>query len=129
MFRGAKLFVIFLDCLRELINFIVSNIGNCVIVRLDRRLCKFIYNLLHNNNLVDKQITEYKMLSPSTRLADNYRYLCSKYKYSYNEWYSKDVNSMLNKTCVEYIQIMIMLYVKLFYNCVICVTEYLIVNI
>ena len=46
-------------------NFIVFNIGNCVIVRLDRRLCKFIYNLLHNNNLVVKQITVYKMLSPS----------------------------------------------------------------
>ena len=26
-------------------NFILSNIGNCVIVRFDRRLCKFIYNL------------------------------------------------------------------------------------
>ena len=77
-------------------NFIVSNIGNCVIVRLDRRLCKFIYNLLHNDNLVVKQITEYKMLSPRSTLADNYRYLCGKYKYSYNDWYSKDVNSMLN---------------------------------
>ena len=42
------------------------------------------------------------MLSPSSTLADNYRYLCSKYKYSYNDWYSKDVNSMLNKICVEY---------------------------
>ena len=83
-------------------NFIVSNIGNCVIVRLDRRLCKFIYNLLHNDNLVVKQITEYKMLSPRSTLADNYRYLCGKYKYSYNDWYSKDVNSMLNKICVEY---------------------------
>ena len=47
------------------------------------------------------------MLSPigytgySSTLADNYRYLCSKYKYSYNDWYSKDVNSMLNKICVE----------------------------
>ena len=47
-------------------NFIVSNIRNCVIVRLDRRLCKFIYNLLHNDNLVVKQIAEYKMLSPSS---------------------------------------------------------------
>ena len=73
-----------------------------MIVRLDRRLCKFIYNLLHNDNLVVKQITEYKMLSPRTTLADNYRYLCAKYKYSYNDWYSKNVNSMLNKICVEY---------------------------
>ena len=41
-------------------NFIASNIGNCVIFCLDCRLCKFIYNLLHNDNLVVKQITEYK---------------------------------------------------------------------
>ena len=68
-------------------NFIVSNIGNSVIVRLDRRQCKFFYNLLHNDNLVVKQITEYKMLSPRSTLADNYRYLCAKYKYSYNDWY------------------------------------------
>ena len=42
------------------------------------------------------------MLSPTSTLADNYRYLCSKYKYSYNDWYSKDVHSMLNNICVEY---------------------------
>ena len=78
-------------------NFIVSNIGNCVIICLDCRLCKIIYNLWHNDNLVVKQITEYKMLSLRSTLANNYRYLCSKYKYSYNERYSKDVNtSILN---------------------------------
>ena len=31
------------------------------------------------------------MLSPSSTLADTYRYLCSKYKYSYNDCYCKDV--------------------------------------
>ena len=31
------------------------------------------------------------MLSPRSTLADNYRYLCSKYKYSYNDWYNRDV--------------------------------------
>ena len=54
-------------------NFIVSVIGNCVIVRLDCRLYKFIYNLLYNDDLVIKQITEYKMLSTRSTLADNYR--------------------------------------------------------
>ena len=43
------------------------------------------------------------MLSLRSTLANNYRYLCSKYKYSYNERYSKDVNtSILNRNCVEY---------------------------
>ena len=35
-------------------NFIVSNIANCVTIRLDRRLCKLVYNVLHNYNLVVK---------------------------------------------------------------------------
>ena len=44
-----------------------------------------------------------------------YRYLCSKYKYSYSDWYSKDVNSMLNKICVEYTNHdYAIIYVKLF---------------
>ena len=66
------------------------------------------------------------MLSPRSTLADNYRYLCGKYKYSYNDWYSKDVNSiivcyncMLNKICVECTN----------HIYAICVMEYLIVNI
>ena len=66
-------------------NFIVSNIRNCVIVLCERRLRKFIYNLLHNDNLVVKQITEYKMLSLRFTLADNYGYLCSKSMYSYDD--------------------------------------------
>ena len=74
-------------------NFIVSNIGNRVIVRLDRKLCKFIYKLLHNNNLVVKLIMYYTMFSPRSTLADNNGYLCSKYKFSYNDCYSKSVNS------------------------------------
>ena len=54
--------------------------------------------------IVVKQITEYKMLSPRSTLADNYRYLIRtcKCKYTCNDWYSKDVNSMINNICVEY---------------------------
>ena len=33
-------------------NYIVSNIGNCIIERLDRRLCKYIFNLMHTDNSV-----------------------------------------------------------------------------
>ena len=32
-------------------NYIVSDLGNCIIGRLDRRLCKYIYNLLHCENI------------------------------------------------------------------------------
>ena len=64
-----------------------------------RTVYKHFVSVLVSNNSC---ITEYKILSPRSTLADNYRYLCGKYKYSYNDWYSKDVNSMLNKICVEY---------------------------
>ena len=47
-------------------------------------------------------MTEYKMLRHGSTLADIYRYLCSEYKYSYNDWYSKKVNSISNKICVEH---------------------------
>ena len=32
-------------------NYIMSNLGNCIIERLDRRLCKYLYNLLHCYNI------------------------------------------------------------------------------
>ena len=36
--------------------YIVFNIGNCIIEHLDRRLCKYIFNLIHNENSVVRQV-------------------------------------------------------------------------
>ena len=44
--------------------------------RLDRRLIKFIYNILHTNNSTVQSIVNIKLLS------ENYTYLMSKYKLS-----------------------------------------------
>ena len=33
------------------------NIGNCIIERLDLRLCKYIFSLMHNENSVVRQVT------------------------------------------------------------------------
>ena len=42
------------------INYIVSSVGNCTIERLVRRLCKYIINLMCNENSVVRQVTKCK---------------------------------------------------------------------
>ena len=69
-------------------NYIVSNLGNCIIGRLDRRLCQYIYNLLHCENITVQQIVKCKLLSSTSIIADNYRYLCNKYNIAHPDWYS-----------------------------------------
>ena len=55
--------------------------------RLDRRLIKYIYNLLHTNNSTVQSIVNSKLLLyPDSVLSENYKYLMSKYKISYLDW-------------------------------------------
>ena len=68
-------------------NYIVSNLGNCITGRLDRRPCKYIYNLLHCEHITVQQIVKCKLLSPTSIFADNYRYLCNKYNIAHSDWY------------------------------------------
>ena len=82
-------------------NYTVSNIGNCIIERLDRRLCKFIFDLTHNENSVVRQITTYKLLCPRSTIADNYKCLCCKYRIPHTDWHN-NVNFLMKKICVEY---------------------------
>ena len=42
------------------ITYIVSSVGNCTIGRLDSRLCKYIINLMYNENSVVRQVTKCK---------------------------------------------------------------------
>ena len=82
-------------------NYIVSNLGNCIIGRLDRRLCKYIYYLLHCENITAQKIVKWKLLSPTSILADNYRYLCNKYNMAISNWY-RDMPFITNMICTEY---------------------------
>ena len=55
--------------------------------RLDRRLVKFIYNLLHSNNSTVQSIVNSKLLLyPNSVLSENYKYIMSKYKISRLDW-------------------------------------------
>ena len=60
-------------------NYIVSNLGNCIIGRFN------IYNLLHCENITVQQIVKCKLLSPTSIFADNYRYLCNKYNIAHSD--------------------------------------------
>ena len=55
--------------------------------RLDRRLVKYIYNLLHTNNSTVQSIVNSKLLLyPNSVLSENYKYILSKYKISHLDW-------------------------------------------
>ena len=65
--------------------------------RLDRRLVKFIYNLLHTNNSTVQSIINSKLLL----YHENYKYLMSKYKLSHLDW-NMSLIHVLNKIEKKY---------------------------
>ena len=79
IFHGGKLYVILFNCLIELINYIVSNLGNSIIGRIDRRLCKYIYTIY-----CIMRILLNSKLSPTSIFSDNYIYLCNKYNIAHS---------------------------------------------
>ena len=78
-------------------NYIISNLDYNIMGRLDCRLVKFIYNLLHTNNSTVQSIINSKLLlHPKSVLSENYKYLMSKYKPSYLDW-NMSLIHVLNK--------------------------------
>ena len=68
-------------------NYIIYNLDYYIMKRLDRRLVKFIYNILHTNNSTVQSIINSKLLLyPNSEFSENYKYLMSKYKLSHLDW-------------------------------------------
>ena len=68
-------------------NYIISHLDYNIMERLDRRLVKYIYNLLHTNNSTVQSIVNSKLLLyPNSVLSENYKYILSKYKISHLDW-------------------------------------------
>ena len=81
-------------------NYIVSNLGGCIIERLDRRLTKYIYNILKGDNNVIKTIVHSKLdMSPKSIIAENYKYISYKYKLSHTDW-TESFNYVINNITV-----------------------------
>ena len=77
-------------------NYIVSQLRNCIVVKLDRRLGKFLYTLLHSYNIVVSSMVLHKLHCSSSVLAENYRYLAFKYKLCHDDWYH-GLNHLMSK--------------------------------
>ena len=82
-------------------NYIVSNLRNCIIGRLDKRLSKYIYNSLHCENITVQQIVKCKLLSPTSIFADNHIYLCNTYNIAHSDGYI-DMPFTTNMICTKY---------------------------
>ena len=68
-------------------NYIISHLDYNIMERLDRRLVKYIYNLLHTNNSTVQSIVNNKLLLyPNSVLSENYKYIMYKYKISHLDW-------------------------------------------
>ena len=50
--------------------------------------------MMHSSNVTVRQIIRQKFVSPTSTIADNYRYLCSKYNIAHEDWY-RDVNHVI----------------------------------
>ena len=56
---------------------------------------------MHKDNSVVRQVTTYKLLCLRSTIADNYKYLCCKYRIAHADWHN-NVNFPMKKICVEY---------------------------
>ena len=62
-------------------NYIVCGIEECISVKLDRRLAKFVYSMLNSRNLTVFKLIRLFLKSDSSTFAKNVRYLMYMYKY------------------------------------------------
>lgn len=82
-------------------NYLVSYLGDCIITRLDRRLCKYVYKLINSENMIVQSVVKCKLISSTSILAENYRYLCYKYSIAHSDW-TKNMTYIINKISKQY---------------------------
>ena len=67
--------------------YIISNLDYNIMERIDHKIAKFIYNLLHtNNSTVQSIVNSGLLLYPKSVLSENYTYLMFQYKRSQLYW-------------------------------------------
>ena len=77
-------------------NFIVNNICESIDSKLDRKLLKYTYGMIHSNNITVYTIIDVLLNSKSSIFAENFRYLNFKYKLCRDDW-NGDLNGLINK--------------------------------
>ena len=76
-------------------NDIVTKLEGDIVPRL-RRLERFLFRLINYDNTVAKYITTFKLNCPRSTLAEYYKYLLYKYKFSHSDLYS-DIGNIISK--------------------------------
>ncbi len=77
-------------------NFIVNGICESIVTRLDRKLLKYIYNMIHSTNYTVCCLVPSLLSCRSSVLAENYRYLSYKYTICREDWQG-NIGQLINK--------------------------------
>ena len=77
-------------------NFIVNGICESITIRLDRKLLKYLFNMIHSTNITVCTIVDVLLKCKASTFDENYRYLNYKYKLCRDDW-SCDLNVLINK--------------------------------
>ena len=85
-------------------NYIVCGIVECISIKLDRRLAKFVYSMLNSRNLTVFKLIRLFLKSDSSTFAENVRYLMYKYEIPIFVWESdfSDVIKYVHNKQVNY---------------------------
>ena len=94
-------------CWNIIIIYIVCGIVECISVKLDRRLARFVYSILNSRNLTVFKLIRLFLKNPST-FAENVRYLMYKYEipiFVLERDFSDVIKYVLNKQVISPIQL------------------------
>ena len=89
-------------------NYIVCGIIECISIKLDRRLAKFVYSMLNSRNLTVFKLIRLFLQSDSSTFAENVRYLMYKYEIPIFVWerdFSDVIKYVHNKQVISPIQL------------------------
>ena len=82
-------------------NYLVCGIVECITVKLDRRLTKFVHSMINSKNSTVRELIAHFLTTESSVFAKNCRYLMYKYDISVFAWYGSLYDVM---NCIKNIQ-------------------------
>ena len=77
-------------------NYIICGITECISIKLDRRLAKFIFSMINSENNTVKSMTHFFLGIESSTLAENYRYIMYEYDITVPCW-CRNMSEVLTK--------------------------------
>ena len=88
--------------------YVVCGIVECISIKLDRRLGKFVYSMLNSRNLTVFKLIRWFLKSDSSTFAENVRYLTYNYEIPIFVWerdFSECIKYVHNKQVISPIQL------------------------